>query len=101
MVVLLKFNLSLYSKVKRLCHYFDLLLIQIQLLILRLSFPLVKIANWLNAYLIDLIGHILVNQIITPPPTISWLSGTGVKTAYIEPGSPWKKSFCYSFNSNL
>ena len=28
----------------------------------------------------------------------SWLSGIGVKTAYIEPGSPWENGFCESFN---
>ena len=28
----------------------------------------------------------------------SWLSGIGVKTAYIEPGSPWDNGFCESFN---
>ena len=27
-----------------------------------------------------------------------WLSGIGVKTAYIEPGSPWENGFCESFN---
>ena len=30
---------------------------------------------------------------------LSWLSGIGVKTAYIEPGSPcpWKNGFCENF----
>ena len=28
----------------------------------------------------------------------SWLSGIGVKTAYIEPGSSWENGFCESFN---
>ena len=27
-----------------------------------------------------------------------WLSGVGVKTAYITPGSPWHNGFCSSFN---
>jgi len=27
-----------------------------------------------------------------------WLSGIGVKTAYIEPGSPWENGFCEKFN---
>ena len=31
----------------------------------------------------------------------SWLSGIGVKTAYIEPGSPWENGFCESFNGHL
>ena len=31
----------------------------------------------------------------------SWLSGVGVKTAYIEPGSPWENGFCESFNGTL
>jgi putative transposase len=31
----------------------------------------------------------------------SWLSGIGVKTAYIEPGSPWENGFCESFNGSL
>ena len=26
----------------------------------------------------------------------SWLSDIGVKTAYIEPGSPWENGFCES-----
>ncbi|MBU3560441.1 transposase family protein [Polynucleobacter sp. MWH-Hall10] len=31
----------------------------------------------------------------------SWLSGIGVKTAYIEPSSPWKNGFCESLNGTL
>ena len=31
----------------------------------------------------------------------SWLAGTGAKTAYIEPGSPWENGYCESFNSKL
>ncbi|MEI8077966.1 MAG: IS3 family transposase [Betaproteobacteria bacterium] len=31
----------------------------------------------------------------------SWLSGVGVKTAYIEPGSPWENGFCESFNGTF
>ena len=31
----------------------------------------------------------------------SWLSGIGVKTAYIEPGSPWESGFCESFNGTF
>jgi transposase InsO family protein len=27
--------------------------------------------------------------------------GTGAKTAYIEPGSPWENGYCESFNSKL
>ena len=30
-----------------------------------------------------------------------WLSGTGAKTLYIEPGSPWENGYCESFNSKL
>ena len=30
-----------------------------------------------------------------------WLSGIGVKTAYIEPGSPWENGFCESFNGTF
>ena len=30
-----------------------------------------------------------------------WLSGIGVKTAYLEPGSPWENGFCESFNGAL
>jgi len=30
-----------------------------------------------------------------------WLTATGAKTAYIEPGSPWENGFCESFNSKL
>ena len=29
------------------------------------------------------------------------LSDTGVKTAYIEPGSPWENGFCESFNGTF
>ena len=25
-----------------------------------------------------------------------WLAGTGAKTAYIEPGSPWENGYCLS-----
>jgi putative transposase len=31
----------------------------------------------------------------------SWLSSTRVKTAYIEPGSPWENGFCESLNGPL
>jgi len=30
-----------------------------------------------------------------------WLGGIGVKTAYIEPGSPWENGYCESFNGTL
>jgi putative transposase len=30
-----------------------------------------------------------------------WIATVGVKTAYIEPGSPWENGYCESFNSNL
>jgi transposase InsO family protein len=30
-----------------------------------------------------------------------WLADTGVKTLYIEPGSPWENGYCESFNSKL
>lgn len=30
-----------------------------------------------------------------------WLSGLGVKTLYIEPGSPWENGYCESFNGKL
>ncbi len=31
----------------------------------------------------------------------SWLQGVGVKTAYIEPGSPWENGYCESFNGTF
>jgi transposase InsO family protein len=30
-----------------------------------------------------------------------WISAVGVKTAYIETGSPWKNGYCESFNARL
>ena len=30
-----------------------------------------------------------------------WLAESGVKTLYIEPGSPWENGYCESFNSRL
>jgi transposase InsO family protein len=30
-----------------------------------------------------------------------WLASIGVKTAYIEPGSPWDNGYCESFNGTL
>jgi len=30
-----------------------------------------------------------------------WLSNIGVKTAYIEPGSPWENGYCESFNARM
>ena len=30
-----------------------------------------------------------------------WLGRVGVKTLYIEPGSPWENGYCESFNSKL
>lgn len=30
-----------------------------------------------------------------------WLDRTGVKTLYIEPGSPWENGYCESFNGKL
>lgn len=31
----------------------------------------------------------------------SWLGRIGVKTLYIEPGSPWENGYCESFNAKL
>lgn len=30
-----------------------------------------------------------------------WLANTGVRTLYIEPGSPWENGYCESFNGKL
>ena len=30
-----------------------------------------------------------------------WLGRIGVKTLFIEPGSPWENGYCESFNSKL
>jgi putative transposase len=30
-----------------------------------------------------------------------WLGRVGVKTLFIEPGSPWENGYCESFNSKL
>ena len=30
-----------------------------------------------------------------------WISAVGVKTAYIEPGSPWENGYVESFNARL
>ena len=30
-----------------------------------------------------------------------WITAVGAKTAWIEPGSPWEKGYCESFNSKL
>ena len=30
-----------------------------------------------------------------------WLTATGAKTLYIEPGSPWENGYCESFNSKM
>jgi transposase InsO family protein len=30
-----------------------------------------------------------------------WIGRLGVKTLYIEPGSPWENGYCESFNSKL
>jgi putative transposase len=30
-----------------------------------------------------------------------WIAAVGAKTAYIEPGSPWEKGYCESFNGKL
>ena len=31
----------------------------------------------------------------------AWIAAVGSQTAYIEPGSPWEKGYCESFNSKL
>ena len=31
----------------------------------------------------------------------TWLERTGVRTLYIEPGSPWENGYCESFNGKL
>jgi transposase InsO family protein len=31
----------------------------------------------------------------------AWIAGVGAKTAFIEPGSPWKKGYCESFNARF
>lgn len=30
-----------------------------------------------------------------------WIEAVGVKTAYIEPGSPWENGYCESLNGSL
>ena len=30
-----------------------------------------------------------------------WIHAVGVKTAYIEPGSPWENGYCESFNARF
>ena len=30
-----------------------------------------------------------------------WIAAVGIKTAYIEPGSPWENGYCESFNSRF
>ena len=30
-----------------------------------------------------------------------WIAAVGAKTAYIEPGSPWEKGYCESFNGRM
>jgi transposase InsO family protein len=30
-----------------------------------------------------------------------WITAFGAKTAFIEPGSPWKNGYCESFNARL
>ena len=30
-----------------------------------------------------------------------WLAALGVRTLYLEPGSPWENGYCESFNSKL
>ena len=35
------------------------------------------------------------------PRRARWLGRIGVKTLYIEPGSPWENGYCESFNSKL
>lgn len=30
-----------------------------------------------------------------------WIKAVGAKTAYIEPGSPWKNGYCESFNARF
>ena len=34
-------------------------------------------------------------------PGVAWLRWVGVKTAYIEPGSPWENGYIESFNGKL
>ena len=31
----------------------------------------------------------------------NWIAAVGAKTAYIEPGSPWEKGYCESFNARF
>ena len=40
-------------------------------------------------------------QNLLPKSFAVGLSGIGVKTAYIEPGSPWENGFCESFNGTF
>ena len=37
----------------------------------------------------------------SPESVRDWLGRIGVKTLYIEPGSPWENGYCESFNSKL
>jgi putative transposase len=33
--------------------------------------------------------------------TSKWLTATGAKPLYVEPGSPWENGYCENFNSKL
>jgi putative transposase len=69
--------------------------------------------RWSSAKVIEALAHVMVMKGVPEhlrsdngPEFVAkglrkWLAGTGAKTAYIEPGSPWENGYCESFNSKL
>jgi putative transposase len=58
----------------------------------------IVVARKLNA---DDVLHCLTELFATAKAVRAWLGRIGVKTLYIEPGSPWENGYNESFNSKL
>ena len=55
-----------------------------------------RVKLWLEAEEIRKRLHTLVAQAVR-----DWLQAVGVRTLYIEPGSPWENGYIESFNGKL
>lgn len=69
--------------------------------------------NWRNNDVIEVLSGLMMlrgapeylrsdnGSEFTAKKVKKWLTGVGVITAYIEPGSPWENGYCESFNARM
>jgi len=68
----------------------------------RQRFSAEQIINKLREADVELARSVPVKQVeFTARPVREWLRKVGVKTLFIEPGSPWENGYIESFNGKL